>query len=410
MDKGVVHQHVGRLEHEPQIVVGAGEGVGQGVLSDEPEGGEDHEHAVGDGAHASHRAGHAVHGLRSAVGLIGHPFVAFGHEVHILHKFAVLSWREAELDGAVCAELLDEVEEVESQRLVVPVHHGARHLHVSESGEREALFLRSDAVEEESAEEPVLGRAEHLGHLVGSGGEHHREDGRGDDHPFAAGAAAVGDGFVVEGFAEPFAEVAHAERLGEGVELGLEDQAAAVVLIKVLVDGGGGAVARDDDGAGLVERLDDLACEAGLAFARGGRTRDEDIEVGEDLLVEKAAVDSGQTARECAQGREEEHVGRIVVVRHDEHPVEEVGQPAVGESGQPEGVVGGHRTHIGIEAVVGPYRERHQPLDEFLLLAGGKAVPFFAERFVGSFEKEVDEFVCLQGLVEDVVSTHTFLF
>ena len=83
--------------------------------------------------------------------------------------------------------------------------------------------------------------------MLGRACEQGGEAGRLDADIFLVFSADVGDGFVVECFAESVGVVAvvGVEGVGEGVALGLEHQADAVVLVQCLIDGRGGGVSRD---------------------------------------------------------------------------------------------------------------------------------------------------------------------
>lgn len=123
----------------------------------------------------------------------------------------------------------------------------------------------------------------------------------------------------MESLAEAIGEVAiiGLEGVGEGVALGFEDDADALVVVEHLIDSGGGAVGRDEKGADwwfdrllvgflvlivfvelamvffhfqlvellevVVNGLDEIAAGGEAAFASGGWGRDEGEEVGEDL-------------------------------------------------------------------------------------------------------------------------------
>lgn len=87
--------------------------------------------------------------------------------------------------------------------------------------------------------------------MLGRACEQGGEAGRLDADIFLVFSADVGDGFVVECFAESVGVVAvvGVEGVGEGVALGLEHQADAVVLVQCLIDGRGGGVCRDEQEA-----------------------------------------------------------------------------------------------------------------------------------------------------------------
>lgn len=104
-------------------------------------------------------------------------------------------------------------------------------------------------VEDEAAEEAVLGVGDEVKDLSRCAGEECRESRALDIHIFAVLAADVGDGLVVEGLSEAVGVVAvvGAECVGECVALCLEHQAYAAVVIENLIYSGGGGVGRDEE-------------------------------------------------------------------------------------------------------------------------------------------------------------------
>lgn len=104
-------------------------------------------------------------------------------------------------------------------------------------------------VEHEAGEEAVLGILDEAADLGGRAGEECGEAGRFDADVFFVLAAYVGDGFVVEGFAEAVGVVAivGVEGVGQGVAFGFEHQAFAVIFIECLIDGGGAGVGRNEE-------------------------------------------------------------------------------------------------------------------------------------------------------------------
>lgn len=111
--------------------------------------------------------------------------------------------------------------------------------------------LGIEVVEHKAGEEAVLGVLDEAADLGGRAGEEGGEAGRFDADIFLVLAADVGDGFVVEGFAEAVGVVAvvGVEGVGESVAFCLEHQAFAVVLVERLIDGGGAGVGRDEEKA-----------------------------------------------------------------------------------------------------------------------------------------------------------------
>lgn len=87
--------------------------------------------------------------------------------------------------------------------------------------------------------------------MLGRACEQGGEAGRLDADIFLVFSADVGDGFVVEGFAEAVRVVAvvGVEGVGESVALGLEHKTDAIVLVQSLIHGCGGGVCRDEQEA-----------------------------------------------------------------------------------------------------------------------------------------------------------------
>ena len=104
-------------------------------------------------------------------------------------------------------------------------------------------------VEDEAAEQAVLGVGDEIQDLPGCSGEERGKARILDVHIFTILAADVGDGLVVEGLAEAVGVVAvvGAEGVGESVTFGLEHQACAAVVAENLIDGCGGGVGRDEE-------------------------------------------------------------------------------------------------------------------------------------------------------------------
>ena len=172
-----------------------------------------------------------------------------------------------------------------------------------------------EEVEDEAAEQAVLCVCDEIENLTGRAGEEGGQTWILDVHIFTVLAADVGDGLVMECLAETVGVVAvvGAEGVCEGVALGLEHQASAVVVSKDLIDGCGGGICRDEehphrrflwlfhidlllaggvvfcnlvlvlDGLGLVDfaeavvdGFDDVAAEGKAAFAGGCLGGDEE--------------------------------------------------------------------------------------------------------------------------------------
>lgn len=106
-----------------------------------------------------------------------------------------------------------------------------------------------EEVEDEAAEQAVLGVGDEIQNLSGRAGEERGEARILDVHIFTVLAADVGDGLVVECLAEAVGVVAvvGAECVGEGVALRLEHQAGAAVVAEDLIDCGCGGVGRDEE-------------------------------------------------------------------------------------------------------------------------------------------------------------------
>ena len=171
-----------------------------------------------------------------------------------------------------------------------------------------------EEVEDEAAEQAVLGVGDEIQNLSGCSGEERGETRILDVHIFTVLAADVGDGLVVESLAEAVGIVAvvGAECVGEGVALGLEHQTSAAVVAEDLIDSRGGGICRNEehphrrflwlfhidlllaggvvfcnlvpvlDGLGLVDfaeavvdGFDDVAAEGEAAFAGGCLGGDE---------------------------------------------------------------------------------------------------------------------------------------
>lgn len=106
-----------------------------------------------------------------------------------------------------------------------------------------------EEVEDEAAEQAVLGVGDEIQDLPGRSGEERGEARILDVHIFTVLATDVGDGLVVECLAEAVGVVAvvGAESVGEGVALGLEHQAGAIIVTKDLIDCGCGGVGRNEE-------------------------------------------------------------------------------------------------------------------------------------------------------------------
>ena len=106
-------------------------------------------------------------------------------------------------------------------------------------------------VEDEAAEEAVFGIGDERENLTWSAGEQSREARTGKLDKLTVFAAGIRYHFVMESLAEAIGEVAIVglEGVGEGVALGFEDDADALVVVEHLIDSGGGAVGRDEKGA-----------------------------------------------------------------------------------------------------------------------------------------------------------------
>ena len=100
------------------------------------------------------------------------------------------------------------------------------------------VALGIEIIEEEAAEKTVFGIFDERTHLLGRASEECGEAGRLDADIFLVLSTDVGDGFMVEGFAEAIGVVAivGVEGIGKGVALGLEHQSDAVVLVQGLID------------------------------------------------------------------------------------------------------------------------------------------------------------------------------
>ena len=109
------------------------------------------------------------------------------------------------------------------------------------------VALGIEVIENETAEKTVFGILDERANLLGRAREECGEAGRLDAYIFLVLSADIGDGFVVEGFAEAVGVIAivGVEGVGERVALGLEHQAVAVALVQGLIDGSGGGVCWD---------------------------------------------------------------------------------------------------------------------------------------------------------------------
>ena len=106
-----------------------------------------------------------------------------------------------------------------------------------------------EEVEDEAAEQAVLGVGDEIQNLLGRSGEERGKARVLDVHIFTVLAADVGDGLVMESLAESVGVVAvvGAECVGKGVALGLEHQSCASVVAENLIDSRGGGVGRDEE-------------------------------------------------------------------------------------------------------------------------------------------------------------------
>ena len=193
-----------------------------------PQRGEYHRDAEGDEAQAADGGDELV---SAAVAVGGLPAVELGVEV------CGLVFCEAEADVRAAAEDGVEVVELLAESLEVFVEGGV-------GAAAEDIVpdeTEVEDIEDETAEESVLGIGDEVEDLAGRACEQGRETRVADVDIFTVFAADVGDGLVVEGFAEAIGVVAvvGAEGVGEGVALGLEHQPLAVVVAQNLIDCGG---------------------------------------------------------------------------------------------------------------------------------------------------------------------------
>ncbi len=271
---------------------------------------ESDESKPSDGGHELVSAAVAVFGLPGGEG-----FVEVGG----------LRGREGEADTAGLFEDGVEVVEFRSEfaEAVVKcgVGAGAEHIVPDEAEVEE--------VEDEAAEETVLGIGDEVDNLPGCSCQERGEARILDIHVFTVLAPDVGDGLVVEGLAEAVGVVAvvGAEGVGEGVALGLEHKSGSAVVAEHLIDGCGGGVGRDEEhthrrffgffhihflfaggvvfgelllvfhyfglvdfAEAVVDGFDDVAAEGEAAFAGGCLGGDEEEQVRIDGAV---GIDSG---------------------------------------------------------------------------------------------------------------------
>lgn len=106
-----------------------------------------------------------------------------------------------------------------------------------------------EEVEDDAAEQAVLGIGDEIQNLPGCSGEERVKAWILDVHIFTVLAADVGDGLVMESLAEAVGVVAvvGAESVGQSVALGLEHQAGAAIVAEDLIDGRGGGVGWDEE-------------------------------------------------------------------------------------------------------------------------------------------------------------------
>ena len=207
--------------------------------------------------------------------------------------------------------------------------------------------LEVQVVENEAGEEAVFGVGDEGGDLPGRSGKDGGEARPQELDEFPVLAAGVGYGLVVEGLAKAVGVVAEVglEGDGKGVALGLEEEAAAVVVAQDLVEGGGAGVGGDDEGFHLgefwhraarvfalfdvvlylvglvgghffvvlvpqllVDGLDEAPAEGEAAFAGGGLGGDVEEEVCIDAAVAIDAVDGGDDGGEGDDGPEDEKI------------------------------------------------------------------------------------------------------
>ncbi len=332
------------------------------------EGCEDHCDAEGDEAEAADAGYDVVAKEAVELGLGGGVVVVEG---------VLLAGGELEFHFGHCFEVLVDVGERPADVVEDFVEGGA----VDAGEDVEPLELEVDVVEDEAGEEAVLGVRDEGADLAGRAGEDGGEARAQEFDEFAVLAAGVGDGLVVEGFAEAVGEVAvvGGEDVGEGIAFGLEHQGIAAVVGEDLIDGGCGAVGRDDEHpqgrlfrrfggivfllvvlvAGFLEAvfvhlgligvaelvvdgLDEAAAEGELAFAGRCGCRDKEEEVGIDLTAAVDTEDFGEATGEADDGAEEENVGIFVGVGLADDGFEEVREVAVEFLGE-----GGHWFRAG---------------------------------------------------------------
>ena len=333
------------------------------------EDGENHGHAEADESHAAHGGNHLV-----SPGAVDAELTGLKEGVEAV----------ALLLGEAEAERVGDVLEVVVEDVVFPAEGGEMGV------EHEFFVLREDVlplelglqdVEDEAGEKAVLGVRNEAHDLLGRAHEGGGELGLIDLNVLVVLAAVVRDGLVVKGLAEAVGEVAVVgdEGVGEGVALGLEDEAAAVVVAQHLVHAGGGDVGREEDlqergllgldqrGVGLVvlvlahlhlvdflllavlalqffiDILDQEAAVREAALAGGGPGGEEEVEVGIDLGAVVVAVDVGHDGGEGDDGTDEEGVALFGGLGNGDDALQEVretGVNLIGEGGQLLGLGG----------------------------------------------------------------------
>lgn len=312
----VADEHAGDGHGGAEVFIVADEGADFLAGVAEPERGEDHRDAEGNEAQAPDTGDDVIPEEEVVFGLRG---TVVGVEADLLIR------GELEFDLRPHLQALAEVGKAPAD-VVEDFFEGAA---LGPGEDVEPLQLEAEVVEDEAGEKAVFGVRDEGGYLPGRTGEDRRETRAKQLHKLTVFAAGVGNGLVVEGLAESIAVVAEvgAEDVGQGVTFGLEHQAVAAVVVEDLIDGGGGAVGRDEEQAQrgflgrlqvgvlflrllvaglldavvfhlgavevahlLVDGLHETAAEREAALAGGGRCRDEQEEVGIDLAAGVDAV------------------------------------------------------------------------------------------------------------------------